>query len=73
MNKKNLGLGIAFGGMNSPAIAALNLTSKLGDTLQLQVDEEASLRTKKVKEMEKMASMTGAVGALLGGAGDVNG
>jgi len=58
MNQKNMAL--------SPAVSALGLGSTLGDALIEQVDAESNLRKKKVREMEHMSMMTGAVGALLG-------
>lgn len=65
MNKKNLSLGIP----GSEAARALGIG--LGDQLIQQVEDETNLRKKKIRELDNMASMTGAVGALLGSQGNV--
>jgi len=59
MSQKNIGL----------SMAATHLG--LGQELITQVENEAELRKKKVREMENMAKLTGAAGALLGSPGNV--
>jgi len=59
MSQKNLGL----------SMAATHLG--LGQELIQQVEDASELRRKKVREMENMSKLTGAVGALLGSPGGV--